>query len=296
MLRLFNEQEKVFSLKLADGTNWGFAATCATLPWLEEFAKIMQLKETSSREKISRRLMFLALKNDNLEHLKNWNGYAQGKVYRIWEHNEIPENFIELNLDFLDHEEIRYINMSASLKPLFKYYVDSSCGVPIHATLAEYKGKGILIAASGGTGKSTCYRRLPKKEGWTPLSDDNALLVKKNEQFMVHPMPTWSDHLWKRSFTTFNTSYFAPLSAIFFLEQAETDEVIPLSKNIAVKKVYESFKQIWETFWVKMEKDEKIAMNKGIFDSAMNVIAMIPCYTLKATLDGNFWKEIEKVI
>lgn len=296
MLRLFNEQEKIFAFKLADETNWGFAATSATLPWLEEFAKIMQLKESSSREKINRRLMFLALKNDNLGHLKDWNGYAQGKVYRIWEHSDIPENFIELNLDFVDHEEIRYINMSASLRPLFKYYVENNGGGPIHAALAEYKGKGILIAASGGTGKSTCYRRLPSKEGWTPLSDDNALLVKKNEQFMVHPMPTWSDHLWKRAFTTFNTSYFAPLSAIFFLEQAETDEVIPLSKNMATKKAYESLKQIWETFWGKMEKGAKIAMNKKIFDSAMSLITTVPCYALKATLDGRFWKEIEKVI
>ena len=257
MLRQFNDQEKIFTLKVADETNWGFAATHTTLPWLEEFAKIMQLKKSSSKEKINRRLMFLALKDDNLGHLKDWNGYTQGKVYRIWEHSDIPENFIELNLDFVDHEEIRYINMAASLKPLFKYYVETNVGCPIHAAFAEHKGKGILIAASGGTGKSTCYRRLPLQEGWTPLSDDNALLIEKNQQIMVHPMPTWSDHLWKRAFTTFNTSYFAPLSAIFFLEQAKTDEVIPLSKNIAAKKIYDSFKEIWETFWVKMEKDAK---------------------------------------
>lgn len=295
MLKLFNEQEEVFSLKLADGTNWGFAATRATSPWLQEFAKIMQLRKLSSRKEINRKLMFLALKDDHAGHLKDWNNYVQGKVYRIWEHNEIPENFIELNLDFVDHEEIRYLNMSASLKPIFKYYIENGKGCPIHATFAEYKGKGILIAASGGTGKSTCYRRLPKR-GWTPLSDDNALLVKNSGQFMVHPMPTWSDHLWKRAFTTFNTSHFAPLSAVFFLEQATTDEVIPLSKSIAVKKVYESFRQIWETFWIKMEKDAKIAMNKKIFDSAMEIIAVVPCYTLKATLGGKFWKEIEQVI
>ena len=295
MLRLFNEQEEVFSLKLADGTNWGFAATRATSPWLQEFAKIMQLRKLSNREEINRRLMFLALKDDHVGYLKDWNNYAQGKVYRIWEHNEIPENFIELNLDFVDHEEIRYLNMSASLKPIFKYYIENDKGCPIHATFAEYKGRGILIAASGGTGKSTCYRRLPKG-GWTPLSDDNALLVKNNGQFMVHPMPTWSDHLWKRAFTTFNTSHFAPLSAIFFLEQAATDEVIPLSKGIAVKKVYESFKQIWETFWMKMEKDAKIAMNRKVFDSVLEIISVVPCYTLKATLAGKFWKEIEKVI
>ena len=65
---------------------------------------------------------------------------------------------------------------------------------------------------------------------------------------------------------------------------------------MAVKKVYESLRQIWETFWVKMEKDAKIDMNKKIFDSAMDVVDMVPCYALKATLDGKFWKEIEKVI
>jgi SynChlorMet cassette protein ScmC len=186
--------------------------------------------------------------------------------------------------------------MSASLKPLFKYYIENNRGCPIHAALAEYKRKGILIAASGGTGKSTCSRRLPKKREWIPLSDDNALLIQKNGQIMVHPLPTWSDHLWRRAFTTFNTSYFVPVSAIFFLEQADTDEVIPLSKNMAIKKVYESFKQIWETFWVTMGKDTKIAMNKKLFDIAMEIIAMVPCYTLNATLNGKFWKELERVI
>lgn len=294
MLRLFNEEKKVFTLKFADGTNWGFTANSATSPWLEEFAKIMRLNELLSGEKIDRKLIFLALKNDNLEYLKDWNSCTQGKVYRIWEHNDIPENVIELNLDFIDHEEIRYINMSASLKSVFKYYIYNEGG-PVHATFAEYKGKGILIAASGGTGKSTCYKRFPKGK-WTPLSDDNVLLVKKNEQIMVHPMPTWSDYLWKRDFTIFKTSYFAPLSAIFFLEQAKTDEVVFLSKNMAINKVYESFKQIWEAFWVKMEKDAKIAMNKKIFNTAAGIAKVTPCYVLNATLHGNFWEEIERVI
>lgn len=295
MQKLFKEYERIFTLRLADGINWGFVSTKSTDSWLEEFAKILQLKEAADGEKIDRKLVFLALKNDNSEFLKNYNSHAQGKVYRLWSHTEIPENFIELNLDFLGHEEICYINMAASLKLIFRYYAENGGGA-VHATFAEYKGKGFLIAAQGGTGKSTCYNRLPRNDKWIPFSDDNALLVKVNEKFMVHPMPTWSDHLLKRGFTTFQTPHHSPLSAIFFLEQAQSDEVVSLKKHVAVQRVYESFKQIWENYWERIDKAVKIDMNRKIFHSAADIANTLPCYDLKATLHGSFWQEIEKVM
>ena len=34
-------------------------------------------------------------------------------------------------------------------------------GLPFHAALLEYEGQGIILAAPGSTGKSTCSRRVP---------------------------------------------------------------------------------------------------------------------------------------
>jgi SynChlorMet cassette protein ScmC len=209
MLRQFLGNEKKYILPLSDGQTWEFKATETMTPWLKDFSKIMQLQDNvTDANKIDRRLLFLALKHDNQlppeDNHDDWNHFKQGIVYRVWSHNNKPETFIELNNDFIDHQEIKFINMSTSLKPIYKYYAEKNGGGPAHAALAELNGKGILIAAHGGTGKSTCSIRLPSY--WTPLSDDMSLIVKdSNKNYRVHPMPTWSDHLWSKKLSTFRT-------------------------------------------------------------------------------------------
>ena len=221
--------------------------------WIE-LRKIMQLEETTS-DKIDRKLLFLALNKDNLppatDKVNQWKLYKQGSVYRIWSHDHTPEIFVELNKNFIDHKEIKIINMWSSLRVIYRHYINKSGG-PIHAALAEFKNKGILIAASGGTGKSTCSKRFP--DYWNTLSDDTALIVRhKSDNFRVHPMPTWSDHLWSTKLSTFRSSYSVGLSALFFLEQASVDEVVPLQKICAANKIFDSFKQIWESYWEREE-------------------------------------------
>ena len=49
-------------------------------------------------------------------------------------------------------------------------------GLPFHATLLEYQGQGIILAAPGGTGKSTCSRRVPPP--WRACCDDEVLVVE----------------------------------------------------------------------------------------------------------------------
>ena len=298
MIKQFREEKIIYKLPLSDGTVWGFSATHEIFPWLEKFASIMEIQKGELRE-IHRRILFLAHKPENLpnhEIIKNedWNILKQGSAYRIWSHSNIPETFIELNHNFLNHSEICVINMWSSLKQIYKYYLENN-SAPIHATFAEFNGKGILIAASGGTGKSTCYNRLPAY--WQPLSDDNALILRdSNNNFRVHPMPTWSDHLWNRKHSTFKTSYSVPLHGIFFLEQAPHDKVKKIARTDSIRKLFESTKQIWESYWERIEKNDKINMTKKLFDTVFDITNKIPCYRLSATLHGEFWKEIEKVI
>ena len=296
MLKQLKGDEKIYKLSLSDGKVWGFSATESIFQWLDELREIMQLEESNESE-IDHKLLFLSLNKNNLPpdaDESQWKSYKQGSVYRIWSHEHKPETFVELNKDFIDHNEIKVINMWSSLKVIYRHYINQNGG-PIHAAFAEFNGKGIFIAASGGTGKSTCSRRLP--DYWKALSDDTALIVRdKSNNFRVHPMPTWSDHLWSRKFSTFNSSYSIPLSALFFLEQAPIDEVIPLSKAIATQRVFESLKQVWDSYWEREEKSVKNAMVTKLFNTACDIAARTPCYTLKATLYGKFWEEIEKVL
>ena len=298
MIKQFSDDQIIFKLTLSDGITWGFSATQEIFPWLKKLAEIMQLK-IGTAEDVDRKILFLTHYEENEPNYENfsnanWNVLRQGSAYRIWSHNSANEVFVELNRNFLEHDEICVINMWSSLKQLYKYYV-LNCSAPIHATFAELNGKGIIIAASGGTGKSTCYNRLPSY--WNPCSDDNALILKMDDcGYRIHPMPTWSDHLWGTKNSTFNTSFSVPLCGIFFLEQSSEDRVDVLPKSESVRKLYISLNEIWETYWHKVEKKEKVKMTKLLFGTAFDIVKEVPCYTLRATLHGKFWLEIEKKI
>ncbi|MEI6055504.1 MAG: SynChlorMet cassette protein ScmC [Lentisphaerota bacterium] len=296
MLRQIKGDEKTYKLTLSDGKVWGFSATESIAPWLKELSTIMGLKESNSKE-ADNSLLFLALNKDNLppdSDLTDWKTYKQGAVYRMWSHHEKPEIFVELNKDFIEHPEIKVVNMLLSLRSIFRHY--SKCnGSPVHAALAELNGKGILITASSGTGKSTCSRRFPPR--FKPLSDDTALIIRdKDDNFRVHPMPTWSDHLWGTRFSTYESSHSVPLSAIFFLEQSDVDAIVPVKKAIAIQKIFEGLKQIWERCWDKEDKQSQKMMISNLFKTACDIADKTPYYTLKATLHGKFYDEIEKVL
>ena len=98
----------------------------------------------------------------------------------------------------------------------------------MHATLLEYQGQGIILAAPGGTGKSTCSRRVPPP--WRACCDDEVLVVKSPDgRYLAHPFPTWSDYIWQRAENTWQVEKALPLAGIFFFKQSlEEDRVKPL--------------------------------------------------------------------
>lgn len=295
MIKQITGNEKIYGLKLSDGTTWGFSAVRSIEPWLDELAGIMQLENTNTGQ-INQKVFFLAMRKDNKPptQFPGWNNIKQGAVYRVWFHSKIPEIFIELNPEFINHPEIRIINMWFSLEAVYSFYVDKGSS-PAHATLAEYNGKGILIAAAGGVGKSTCLRRLPTP--WKPLADDSVLIIKGlNKKFNAHPMPTWIDHLWSPRKSCVNSAYSVPLNSIFFLKQSNEDAVYPLNKSAAIQKTYECFKQVWKNYLARLAKENKKEMVHKLFDIACEVAGNIPCFTLHATLEGKFREKIEEVI
>ncbi len=293
----FMGNEKVYKLTLSDGRTWGFSAADKIHSWLKSFVDIMQLKEGSGSE-TDFKFMFIAQKGTNklpvLDNKKEWEPYRSGRSFRVWHHSTVPEIFIELDPEFMDHESIRVINMWNSFKPLYEYYTKHGGG-PVHAAFAGFEGKGILITAPGNTGKTTCISRLPAY--WEALSDDTALVVNNAVgQYRVHPLPTWSDYLCNRKRTTFNLEYSLPLEAVYFLEQAESDEVIKLTKGQAAQEFFESFKQSWNTYWHRMDDDKKKTKQMQVLDNSIKLSKSIPCYRLKATLHGEFWENIEKML
>jgi SynChlorMet cassette protein ScmC len=285
---------KGYALSLSDNNKWWITGDNDIINWVDELAEIMELKECEPDG--SSRLIFLNMSDSNESNIKEyfniddqgWECYDR-KTLRIWHHDNFPDVICEVN----NRNEIKYLNMWNALQPIYWQSIQNG-GLPFHCALAELNGKGILIAAPGDTGKSTCCRRLP--DYWKPLGDDESLIVLFKDKYLVHPFPTWSTYIWKTSSNTWNVQYSVPLRAIFFLEQSETDEVIPLTMGESVIYINESSVQVCQKFWGSMDNENKIRFRTVIFNNACEIAKNIPAFRLCATLHGKFWEEIEKVI
>jgi SynChlorMet cassette protein ScmC len=293
-----------YCLELSDGNSWWITCDDENKKRIDKLASIMKLQACPINN--SPKIIFseplrtdtpscyceypsceINSSNDNT----NWNVYNYRSV-RIWNHNENPDFICEImeNSD----ELVEYVIFWNSLMPIY-WKSTTLKGIPFHSGLAEYQGKGVLFAASGGTGKSTCCRRLP--DHWNPLCDDEALIVlDKNNQYRVHPFPTWSDYLFKRAENKWDVQYSVPLSAIFFIEQSPYDEVIPLSIPESAMLITESSAQTWNRFFSCMARELQIKISQEIFNNAFNIAKSIPAFRLRVSLIGQFWEKIEKII
>ena len=139
------------------------------------------------------------------------------RFLRFWSHADVPDLICEMRHEEGDYQR-RILSMRFSLYPIYQQ-VEESGGLPLHAGLVEHNGKGVLLAGPKSTGKSTCCRRLPRS--WYPLCDEETLIIRVDQkQYLAHPLPTWSDYLFKRSEQTWSVHNHVPISSIFFLEQA----------------------------------------------------------------------------
>lgn len=287
--------EKIYKLQLGDGYKWSITSTCELGSWLSEFAGIMGLSEGNGRA--DARLTFTGIHRDspsgNLAYVENprWKIYRQPSLNLLHDDN-LKEFVCEIDISKNDGD-MKLVNMLISLQAFYIRAIENG-GLPFHAALIERDGKGIIIAGHGDAGKSTCARRL---EGiWTPLCDDEALVVLDKGVYRAHPFPTWSDYIFRDSGKAWDAEYSVPLSAVFFLEQAQRDEVMSLSAADAALLINSSAMQVSNYFYRDMQTEEKRKHFMRVFDNACRLAKEIPAFILRASRDGKFWEEVEKVI
>jgi SynChlorMet cassette protein ScmC len=294
-----------YCFRLADGMGWQFmgaSAHKAASLFVEKFAEIVGLR--AAEEDGHRKIFFLH--TDEVQQTKDgplvpgcgseqsgtnrgWVVYDHNSL-KIWCHESIPDVICEVCDHSANDSDI--VSMWHALQPIYQQ-AQNTGGLPLHGALLEIEGKGVVIAAPGDTGKSTCCRRVPVY--WKPLCDDELLVVFDKERgYQAHPFPTWSDYLWKSSEKRWNVEYSVPMKAVFFLEQAEADEVIPVGNGQAAMFIYQFATQVCQKFWGKMDKEQRRGQRKHLFNNASEMAKAIPAYRLRATLDGRFWEEIEK--
>ena len=285
-----SEEGVGFRLSLADGKEWVLTGHPDLLPWLDQLAAIMQLKKgcIDGCSRIHFSLMEEAPGPSRESECNIWDYQS----LRLWFHDNMLDVLCEV--DNREGHDAEIMNMWQALHPLYRGGIRSR-GLPFHAALIEREGKGILLAAPGGTGKSTCCRRLPQP--WKALGDDEALVLPDAEGcYRVHPFPTWSDYLWRRSRKTWNIEYNIPLQAVFFLEHAESDTSEPLGEARAAVYVQGSAQEVCQKYWRIKDGEPRRAFTSSIFANACEMVKTVPAFKLGVSLEGRFWEEIERAL
>jgi SynChlorMet cassette protein ScmC len=299
------KSEVGYCLRLANDQGWHIIPTEGTRVWVEKLAWILELKTPESTE--YPKLIFVLRQTDEKRNsepvcqlhpkIKEWlpsNGWnASDLLYlRIWSHTEVPDVICELGPQ--EGKKENFHSMRMALQPVYQRTQDSG-GLPLHAALVERNGFGVMLAASGGIGKSTCCRRL--RDPWRPLCDDEVLVVCQSQNgYLAHPFPTWSDYFADRSDGTLNIGQYVPVKAIFFLEQSETDKVVPMGRGQSAVLMYQSAAEVCHRNWMKVNREEVSTFRKKLFENSCRLAKAIPAFRLRVSLQGRFWEKIEEVL
>ena len=298
-------KERCYHLCLSNGIQWNLTAINGTGKWLDKLANIMRLKQAERNHlpeiifcqmgdflRASQHYGSIGCDYGPGKNTKDWFTYGN-KYVRTWFNNITSDVICELIND--GSHIIEIVHMWNVLFPIHRR-VQNGGGLTFHAALLELDGQGIILAASGNTGKSTICRRLP--DYWNSLCDDEALVVFNQENgYRAHPFPTWSEYyLYNSSDKSWDVQYSVPVCAIFFLEQAENDEVIPLGEGLAAVSIKQSAADKSRLFWRELDNKTKRPFSIQQFRNACKIAKTIPSFTLRASLHGRFWEEMEKAL
>jgi hypothetical protein len=168
-------------------------------------------------------------------------------------------------------------------------------GLLLHGALLEWRGEGIILAGPSGVGKSTACTRLPAP--WKCLCDDKTLIAEDDcGRYCAHPWPTWSRFMDGGPGGSWDVQKAVPLRAIFILSQDKNDRAERLGPGHAVPLLVEVAKQgIWPVLDA-MNLDQARAFRLRRFETICTLAKNMPCYHLKLSRTGEFWREIERAL
>lgn len=282
-----------YRLELADGTDWILTFAPDIMTWGKRLAHILRLKDSPPNGQPEIRFYGVE-KTETHDWMDESCLTYNFKSLRIYKQEPDPDLFCAVDNSGHD-KDIEIVNMWFSLSPV--YARSMLCGgLPFHAVLVERDGKGILLAAPGDTGKSTCAQRIPPP--WKAISDDEALIVRDPQGcYRVHPFPTWSQFIWGRvSSSTWDVQSSVPLTAIFFFYQAETDSYEPLQQGQTAGLINDAANQTCRRIWRRMHGQRYQEFTTRIFLNACDMAKVVPAFRLGISLNGRFWEEIEQAL
>jgi len=290
--RIINQQwplDVAYHLVLADGVHWEIAAGDEeAAPIVSQLGCVMQLRLTPSAIQPSphgplRRLLVQVEAQvsgaDNFIPLASKNdGVVAVRILKNLGHNS----------------GCSYLNL-VRLSLIFAREAQARGGVLIHGALAERKGIGVILAAPGGTGKTTASHRLPAP--WRSLCDDATLVVRDPQgKYWAHPWPTWSRILDTGSAGPWDVQNAVPVQGIFLLDQAVEDRVERVGPGHAASLLAESVGQVSALMAWDLSQKELRTLHLERFDNLCALARALPVHILHLSLTGAFWQEIEQAL
>ncbi len=274
-------------LRLADGTHWEISADDAgAAPIIAQLGAVMQLSAAPG----------------------SIGPTANGPLRRLLVQVDAPTtmaySYLPLaagnvgtrrcSLTAGNHRDDQHLNLSR-LSLFFACEAQARGGALIHGALAERDGVGVILAAAGGTGKTTASNRFPAP--WRSLCDDTTLVVLDSQgNYWAHPWPTWSRFLAGGPGGTWEVQRAVPLKGIFFLSRATHDRTERLGTGHAVSMLVECVGQASMFMPLGLFKEEIRALNLERFNNLCVLAKVVPAHILHISLTGTFWKEIEQVL
>ena len=200
--------------------------------------------------------------------------------------------FVVCVLNPSNHSSELYFNLMR-LSLILAREAQARGGVLIHGALAERDGIGVILAAPGGTGKTTASNRLPAP--WRSLCDDATLVVLDPQgNYWAHPWPTWSRFLDGGPGGSWDVQNAVPIKRIFFLIQSVQERVERAGTRQAVGLLGESARQVSTFMTLGLRKEELRALHLERFNVLCALARVIPVHLLNISLTSPFWQQIEQ--
>ena len=193
-----------------------------------------------------------------------------------------------------DHWGNRYVNL-LHLSHVLARAAQARGSMLIHGALAVRDGLGVILAAPGGTGKTTASRRLPAP--WRSLCDDTTLVTRdSNDNYLAHPWPTWSRFIDGGPDGTWDVQRAVPLKGIFFLNRAPEDRAESVGAGQAVSLLIESARQASMIKAPHQLIEEVRAQHLERFINLCDLARNVPAHILHISLTGAFWQVLDQAL
>lgn len=159
-------------------------------------------------------------------------------------------------------------------------------GGVIHAGLVLFGGRGYLLTAPPGGGKTTALSRLPRP--WRVQSDDAALLWPAEPSgFLASPLPTWGVLIQGSAplpdVQPWRIAQTSTVAGVALLQKSDRVELAALTPIESAQHLYRALCEHPRVVSVRHR------FRRQAFRTASEVARTIPTWRLQLTHQGDFW-------